>query len=538
MTSLADLTGWLADREAEHLEFKEAKNNYDFGKLVAYCSALANEGGGRMILGVTDRRPRRVVGTAACGNLEKTTKDLLDRLRLRIEATELTHPDGRVVVFAVPPRPIGMPIAVDGAYWMRSGESLVAMTPDQLKRIFDEGVPDFSASICSGATVADLAPEALDRFRTLAAVRQPTAASRPTDRLLEDSELTIDGRVTYAALILLGTRRALGLHLANAEIIYEYRTDDAAIAYAQREELREGLLLIDDALWRAIDQHNTLHQFVDGFFRRDIPSFNERAVREAVLNAVCHRDYRLQGSVFVRQWPSRLEIISPGGFPPGITVDNILFRQSPRNRRLAEALARCGMVERSGQGADLLFATAVQEGKPPLDYGDSDEFQVKLTLHGAVEDEGFLRFLEKAASDVGRSLTTHDLVVLNAVHRDRPVPDAVKSSIGDLIDRGLIERAAKRRLVLARKYHRLIGRPGDYTRKAGLDRPTQKALLVKHIRENPGSPLGDLCQVLPNLTAKQVQTLLAELKREGTVRSEGRTKAGRWFPDGAVGNPG
>lgn len=107
-----------------------------------------------------------------------------------------------------------------------------------------------------------------------------------------------------------------------------------------------------------------------------------------MLNAVCHRDYRLQGSTFIKQWPSRVEITSPGGFPPGITVANILSRQSPRNRRLAEAFGKCRLVERSGQGADLLFETAVREGKVPLDYRGSDEFQVRLTLHGRVEDEG------------------------------------------------------------------------------------------------------------------------------------------------------
>lgn len=529
MPTLADLTAWLNDRETERLEFKEAKNAYDLDKLVRYCAALANEGGGFMVLGVTDRRPRSVVGSNACGNVEKVTKDLLERLRLRIEATELAHADGRVVVFSVPSRPIGMPIQVDGAYWMRSGESLVAMTPDQLKRIFDEGVPDFSASVCSGASVADLSTDAVERFRSLAARRRPAVMDAPVARVLEDSELTVDGAVTYAALILLGTRRALGRYLAQAEIVFEYRGEEAAIPYAQREEFREGFLLIDDTLWRTIDQRNTIHQFVDGLFRRDIPSFNERALREAVLNAVCHRDYRLQGSIFIKQWPSKVEITSPGGFPPGITVENILFRQLPRNRRLAEALGRCGLVERSGQGADLLFATAVHEGKQPLDFAGSDEFQVQLTLHGHVEDEGFLRFLEQATKDSGRSLSTHELVVLDAVRRDHDVPDAAKSAIAGLVDRGLIERTGKRQLVLARKYHKLVGKPGTYTRKAGLDRETNKALLLKHIRENPGSPLGELCQVLPSLAVTQVQNLLRELKNEGLVHSQGRTRAGRWF---------
>lgn len=248
-----------------------------------------------------------------------------------------------------------------------------------------------------------------------------------------------------------------------------------------------------------------------------------------MLNAVCHRDYRLQGSIFIKLWPSRLEITSPGGFPPGITIDNILFRQSPRNRRLAEAFGRCGLVERSGQGVDLLFSTAVWEGKPPLDFGGSDGFQVRLTLHGRVEDPGFLRFLEQATRDEGRSFSTYELVVLDAVHRDHAIPADARSTIDRLIDRGLLERAGRRQLVIGRRYQRTVGQPGMYTRRAGLDRETNKALLLKHLRDHPGSALVELCGVLPSLSTDLVRTLLKSLKQEGLAHSVGRTRAGLWY---------
>src|SRR5207247_9155817 len=100
------------------------------------CAALANEGGGKMILGVTDRPPRRVVGTQAFSDLERTKAGLVERLRLRIYGDEIAHPDGRVVIFHVPARPLGSPIQYEGAYWMRAGEDLAPMTADMLKRIF------------------------------------------------------------------------------------------------------------------------------------------------------------------------------------------------------------------------------------------------------------------------------------------------------------------------------------------------------------------------------------------------------------------
>jgi ATP-dependent DNA helicase RecG len=86
-------------------------------------------------------------------------------------------------------------------------------------------------------------------------------------------------------------------------------------------------------------------------------------VREALLNAVAHRDYRLGGSVFVRQYARRLELVSPGGFPPGITTENIVDQQNPRNRRLAEALAQGGLIERSGQGMNLMVERAIRQSK-------------------------------------------------------------------------------------------------------------------------------------------------------------------------------
>jgi ATP-dependent DNA helicase RecG len=104
------LCAWMANPEDEHLEFKEARNRFDFEELVKYCCAMANEGGGRVILGVTNKRPRRVVGSRAFEDFQRTKLGLLERLRLRIDAWEITHPDGRVLEFEVPARPVGVPI--------------------------------------------------------------------------------------------------------------------------------------------------------------------------------------------------------------------------------------------------------------------------------------------------------------------------------------------------------------------------------------------------------------------------------------------
>ncbi|MGA6981400.1 MAG: ATP-binding protein, partial [Candidatus Sulfotelmatobacter sp.] len=130
-----------APNETENLEFKEAKNQFDTDKLLEYCVAISNECGGHLILGVKNNHPREVVGTSAFQNPNKIAEKLLQSLKFRVDIHEVAHPSGRVLVFEIPSRPKGTPREINGQYFMRCGESLVAMTPDQLRKIFDEGKP-------------------------------------------------------------------------------------------------------------------------------------------------------------------------------------------------------------------------------------------------------------------------------------------------------------------------------------------------------------------------------------------------------------
>ena len=528
-------------KEDERLEFKEAKTRFDFKKLVNYCVALANEGGGRMILGVTDRRPRAVVGTRAFRDLERTKAGLIERLRLRLDVEELQHPDGRVLVFQVPPRPIGMPLEYQGAYLMRGGESLIPMTPDQLQRIFAETGPDFSAEICTPAQLDDLDPAAVEILRQLWQRKLPDQdiSTRPDEQLLADAELLVDGGVTYAALVLLGTRKALGKHLAQAELIFEYRSNDAPGPAAERQEFRQGFLSVLDDVWRLVNQRNDRQHFQQGFFVWDVPTFNERVVRETVLNAVSHRDYRHGGSVFVRQYPQRIEIVSPGGFPSGITPENILRQQNPRNRRIAEVLAKCGLVERAGQGFDLIFRECIRQSKPLPDFSHTDAHTVWLTLHGDIQDPEFLRFLEEIGREQVATFGLDDFLVVDLVRREQRIPDALRLRVEHLLEQGIIERVGRGRgvrLLLSRRLYRHIGKAGVYTRKRGLDRETNKELLMKHIQDNrnEGSRLGELVQVLPALSYVQVQKLLQDLRIQGRILKVGNTNAARWYPGSSI----
>ncbi|MBN1888620.1 MAG: putative DNA binding domain-containing protein [Thermoflexales bacterium] len=538
MTSALDqLQTWMDAGESEHLEFKEAKARYDFEELVKYCAALANEGGGAIILGVTDRPPRKIVGSQAFTDLERTKAGLVERLRLRIDAAEIQHPAGRVLLFTVPPRPVGVPIQYKGAYWMRAGQDLAPMTPDLLKKIFDEAGPDFSAEICPHASLPDLDSAAIEHFRAMWHRKSGNKALKAVSQkqLLIDAELTVNGDLTYAALILFGTHQALGKYLAQAELVFEYRSSEASLPAQQRKEYRQGFFLFGDDLWNTINLRNEVQQFQDGLFVWDIPTFNEAVVRETILNAVSHRDYRLAGSVFVRQFPRKLEVVSPGSFPPGITPDNILWRQAPRNRRISETFAKCGLVERSGQGVNRMFEECIKESKPRPDFAGTDDYQVSVTLIGEVQDQRFLRFLEQVGKERLLSFTTQDFIVLDLVNREQLVPDELKPRLPTLIDQGVIEMVGRGRgvrYILSRRFYGFLEKKGVYTRKRGLDRATNKALLLKHIQDSQkeGSQLHELMQVLPALSRAQIQTLLREMKAEGQIYSIGQTRSARWYP--------
>ena len=289
-TTDEQLRQWLEAPEGSRFEFKEAKQNYHFEKLVDYCVALANEGGGKVIFGVTDRRPRCVVGTTAFAEPGRTEAGLYDQLHHRIPVEELRTPEGRVLVVHVPGRLPGTAWQIGGRYLKRAGDNLAAMPGEELRSIFAEVGPDFSAEPCPGATLVDLSEEAIADFRARWARRANDARrlAWSVADTLTNTELLVDGQITYAALILFGTQKVLGRRLAQAEIVFEYRSSEASGPAADRQEFREGFFLYYDALWQKINLRNDRQSYQDGLFRVELPTFDEVSVREALLNAVAH----------------------------------------------------------------------------------------------------------------------------------------------------------------------------------------------------------------------------------------------------------
>jgi ATP-dependent DNA helicase RecG len=523
--------------EGANVEFKEAKNKFGFDELVKLAVAIANTGGGVIVLGVTNKRPRKVVGTstfsepgkieALIANSDHTSPNL------RIQIREIFHDQKRVLEIRVPPRSPGMAYAARGAHWMRSGEELVPMPTEQLKLIYSETAPDFSAEICPSATLSDLDATTVAEFRRRWAMRDNNRRLEAwsDEETLQNAELVQNGQITHAALILFGTSVALARHLPHAEIVFEYRSAEAAGPAQDRVEFREGFLLFHDRLWKRVSLRNDRQSYQVGLFNVDILTFDEAVIREGILNAVCHRDYRHGGSVFVRQFQRRIEIQSPGGLPPGVTAANVLDAQNPRNRRLAEAFARCGLVERAGQGMNIMFERSIRQSKP-LPELTADENQVRLTLHGNVTNPAFLRFMEKVGEQMLSDFNTQDMLVLDSLQRGEEVPEELRQRLSGLVDLGVVETVGRGRGIrhlISRRYYSAVGKPGVYTRKRGLDEEHNKALLVTHLGRSPnGCPISELQEVLPPLSRNHIKGLLDKLRNEGKVTLSGKRRWARW----------
>ena len=528
-----DIKKLLNAKEGENIEFKEAKQRFDFEELAKYACAIANRGGGKIVLGISDKRPRKVVGSKAFEQPERTRNGLMERLRVKIDFEELNENGLRVLVFTIASRPVGLPVQVNGiAYWRR-GDELSTMPAEVLHKIYEESGHDFSADICPQATLDDLDSAAIDKFceKWAKKANNPRLKTLPAKQLLSDCGIVEEDGITYAGLVLFGKATALRKYLPQAEIVFEYRSSESSGPAAYREEFRDAFFNIQDKIWDLIKLRNDKQHYQDGLFVFDIDTFNEQSTREALLNAVSHRNYQLAGSIFIIQYKDRLVITSPGGFPIGVTPENVINKQCPRNRRIAEVLAKCGLVERSGQGMNLMFENSIKEAKDLPSFTGTDAYEVKLTLYGLVLDKNMLILINRIGAETLESFTTQDFLVLNCLASDRTIPKDLLDNQRHLAELGLLEKVERGKYILSRQYYSSVGKVGVHTRRMGLDRNTNKELLLRHIKlqKQSGAKLADMLQVLPDLPRSKIQVLLREMRQDKLIYSIGKTSAARWY---------
>jgi len=279
--------------EHQRLEFKEAKEQYDYRKLCRYCVAIANEGGGFFLLGISDRPLRQVVGTTACSDAICQAQKLFETLGFRVDIEEVNHPDGRVVVFEIPSRPRGTAYHFEGAYLMRSGQALVPMSEDQLRRIFAEGKPDWVEEYAKSALGAQDLIELLDTQTFFELLKMPYPTERvgvverlERERLVDKS----DGMYSIRRLgaLLLAKRLEDFPDLARKAprvVVYtgtsklETRLDQVGV---------RGYAVGFQGLVRFIMDQLPQNEVIKDALRAEIKLVPEVAIREVVANALIH----------------------------------------------------------------------------------------------------------------------------------------------------------------------------------------------------------------------------------------------------------
>jgi ATP-dependent DNA helicase RecG len=522
----------------DKVEFKAAKHNFSFAGsehreqeerrryFLGYVVAFANEGGGRLVLGMADKSPHDVVGSDfAQGKVGALEDETYSKLGIRVRMEELYENGLRVLVAHIPTRPVGKTMKFEGVPLMRVGESLRNMSDEEMFAILSEQEPDFSATFCHGLEIADLDEAAIKKMKEGYARKQknPGFLQLSNEQVLTDLKLLDNGKLTYAALILLAKKEVIHAKLPQSKTIWEFRNSEAQIHHDSREVIDEPLFIAIDSIWKLINQPtlNKKYPIQSGAYIFDLYDFNEEVIREAVLNAIAHRDCTITSEVVIKQFPNKITITNPGGFPKGVTIDNILTVSStPRSRLMTEILEKTGVVERSGQGVDKIFSITLSEGKAGPDYTSSDMFQVSLTLRTEIIDKAFHVFINQFQnSDKEPKLGVEQIITLSKICNG--IFQNLKTEIVSQLEMsGLVEKVSGHttRYTLSNEYHALVN-DGLKIGKRYFVKEIEQVLLIL---QGAKLKMGEVETLLhSSLNRNQLKYLLNKLVADQVLKTEG-----------------
>ncbi len=361
-----------APSEHQRLEFKEAKTQFDNRKLYKYCVALANEGGGHLLLGIADKPPRPVVGTAAFNNPVEMAEKLFEAVGFRVDIEEVAHPDGRVLVFQIPPRPRGTAYHLDGAYLMRAGEELVPMSEDQLRCIFAEGGPDWLEEPAKAELTPEQVIDLLDTqtFFELLKLPYPTDRTGVLDRLSQ--ERMIDHTTNGYSIRRLG---ALLLAKRITDFPDVSRKAPRVVVYSGTSKAETKLDRIPEkgyavgfqGMVQFIMSQLPQNEVIEDALRKEVKLVPEVTIRELLANALIHQDFTISGmSVMIEIYVDRVEISSPG--EPVVPVERFIDGYQSRNERLTDVMRRFAICEEKSSGIDKVIQAVEACQLPAPDF--------------------------------------------------------------------------------------------------------------------------------------------------------------------------
>ncbi|MCK5854444.1 MAG: putative DNA binding domain-containing protein [Sulfurovaceae bacterium] len=345
----------LEHKENEHIEYKKAEIQFDIKKTLKYCVALANEKGGKFILGVDDNR--NIVGSKAFMDIGDIRSKIFDKLNIRVNINEIYDEGKRVLVFDIPTRPIGTPLHYDGAYLMRLGENLVPMSADQLQRIFREGRPVFELQISKYDVASDEVVSLLDTqsYFDLREIPLPKTRDGVIDRFLREQLILKNTNGSYditnlgAILFAKDMREFEGIgRKAIRMVVY----DGNGKTKTKRDiHGNKGYAVGFESLIDYIMGQIPANEVIENALRENIPMYPKLAIRELVANALIHQDFSIDGSsVMIEIYNNRVEITNPG--KPIVETDRFIDEYRSRNEKLADLMRRLRICEEKGSGID------------------------------------------------------------------------------------------------------------------------------------------------------------------------------------------
>ena len=533
----------LPPRESLTVEFKSDRRSLPDRDLVAAVVSLANSEGGDLYLGVEDDgRPTGVQPAHADADGLRALIANRTTPPLRVTAARIDQGSLVVVHIAVPKSPD----------LIATSEGLL-----QRRRIRPDGTPesvpfyphefaqrqaalarlDVSAQPVAGATLADL--DSLERTRLRRMIERfhgdAALLALPDEELDAALGLTRrqpEGAVpTLAGLLLIGCEPSLRRLVPTHEVAFQVLQGTAVKV---NEFFRQPLLAVFEAVEQRFLARVEEEELDIGLFRVPAPNYDRTAFREALVNAMTHRDYARLGAIHVRIEDERLTISNPGGFVEGVTLGNLLVVEPrPRNPLLADIIKRVGLAERTGRGVDRIFEGLLRAGHPAPDYGRSDTAGVAVDFSGGKADLDFLRVIVEHENRTSTSLSLDALLVLRKLRDGRRLPlhdlaaaaqrdeARTRSVVEGLVEAGLVSAhgATKgRTYTLSPALYRREGRAAEFVRQVGFDRIQQEQMVLKYV-ETHGSiqraEAADLCHIgLP-----QAYRLLSRLRHEGRLEA-------------------
>lgn len=515
-----------------------------------HAVAFANQHGGDLIFGIA--ADGRITGCAGAP-MQRLAQEVFARTRPGIITEVWSYPTAQgVLVIVSTPEDNVLHATADGLRVRRVGRENLPITPDQDAALQGvRGELDYTDRVLPGARLRDLDPAQLTFLREILRRKndQSELLELSDEELLESLGLLGEGQTPkVAAVLLLGSKKILRERLPQAEVVYIHlnEQDEADVQESLCLPLLHSLSRVQDL----IEARNRFTVLKQGLFQFQIKDFDEDVYREALVNALVHRDYsRRDGSVHIQHRSDRLELSNPGGLMGGVSVDNILYHPPRhRNRRLTEVLQQLGLMERAGMGVNRLYRYLLRKGKGAPEYEVSPE-SVRLTLEGGNLDENFARFIADEEAR-GHLFSLDMLIILSTLKRSRVIDRAtaarqcqrterqVSNTLTKMSDLGYLERLGAGRGTgyrLSGRVHEQLGSSMAYFRDRGLSQRRMRALVLEVVEELGGITLlecGELCGLMPEEARRLLETLLEDkhLVQEGprfVQASSGPLRAGQ-----------